>query len=148
MAFSQAKITSIFESTNTARRRLSFGAIKGLPLVVKHVKPIKVGGSWLTNEFSSDECFVSPATAEGGAADPPVLRETDSWGGRELGSFDLTSGRFGQLAKLLTLLFCYRSQQVLNLRGAFPHKSHNSNIGDDRDPRVADDLKVQRSQPL
>src|SRR6202162_608205 len=83
-----------------------------------------------------------------GAADAPVLREADSWVGRELGSFDLTSGRFNQLAKLLTLLFRDRSQQVLNLRDAFPHKRHNGNIGDASDPGVADELKVKRSQPL
>jgi hypothetical protein len=39
-----------------------------------------------------------------GTADTPVLRETDSWVGRELGGFDLTGGRFYQLVKLLTLL--------------------------------------------
>jgi hypothetical protein len=43
-------------------------------------------------------------------ANAPVLRETDSWVGRELGGFDLTSGRFNQLAKLLALLFRDRSQ--------------------------------------
>src|ERR1700674_1032950 len=101
MAFSQVKISSIFESTNTARRRLSFGAIKGLPLVVKHVKPIKVARSWLTNEFGSNECLVPEAQAKVRAADAPVLRETDSWVGRELGSFDLVGCGFGQLAKLL-----------------------------------------------
>jgi hypothetical protein len=53
------------------------------------------------------------------AADAPVLRETDSWKGRELGSFDLMDGRFNQLVNLLTLRFRGRSLQVLNLRDAF-----------------------------
>src|SRR5271169_6929106 len=110
MALSQDKISSIFESTNTARRRLSFRATSGLPLVVKHVKPIKVGGSWLTNEFGSDECLVPKAQSEMGTADAPVLRETDSWVRRELGRFDLTGRGFDQLAKFLTLLFRDRSQ--------------------------------------
>jgi len=79
MAFSHNKISSIFESTNTARRRLSFGATSGLPLVVKHVKPIKVGGSWLTNEFGLGECLVPEAQAEVCTANTPVLREADSW---------------------------------------------------------------------
>src|ERR1700680_4949916 len=83
-----------------------------------------------------------------GAADAPVLRETDSWVGRELGSFDLTSSRFDQLAKLLTLLLRDRSQQVLNLRNALPHKRHNGNVRDARDPGIADELKVKRCQPL
>lgn len=38
IALSQAKIASIFESTNNARRQLSFGAIKGFPLVVKRYR--------------------------------------------------------------------------------------------------------------
>src|SRR5580704_3965553 len=148
MAFSHDKISSIFESTNTARRRLSFGATRGLPLVVKHVKPIKVGGSWLTNEFGFDQLLVAEAESEVRTADAPVLRETDSWVRRELGRFDLTSGSFNQLAKLLPLLFGDRSQEVLNLRDAFPHESHNGDVGDARDPGVADELKVERSQPL
>jgi hypothetical protein len=89
---------------------LSFGATSGLPLVVKHVKPIKVGGSRLTNEFGSNQCLVPKAQAEVGTANAPVLRESDSWVGRELGSFDSMSGRFDQLAKLLTLLLRDRSQ--------------------------------------
>src|ERR1700693_6075882 len=98
MAFSQDKISSIFESTNTARRRLSFGAIKGLPLVVKHVKPIKVARSRLTNEFGSNECLVPKTQSEVGTANAPVLREADSWVGRELGSFALTFCGFAELA--------------------------------------------------
>src|SRR5579862_4821644 len=148
MAFSHARISSIFESTNTARRRLSFGAKRGLPLVVNNVNPIKVGGSRLTNEFGCGQSFVPKTQSEVCTADAPVLRETDSWVGRELGRFDLTSGGFNQLAKLLTLLFRDRSQQVLNLRNAFPHKRHNGDFGDARDPGVADQLKVKRSQPL
>src|SRR6202140_2569779 len=81
MALSHAKISSIFESTNTARRRLSFGGMNGLPLVVKHVKPIKVARSWLTNEFGSNECLVPEAQSEMRAAYTPVLRKTDSWVG-------------------------------------------------------------------
>ncbi len=102
----------------------------------------------MTNEFGFDECLVSQAQAEVGTADAPVLRETDPWVGRKLGSFDLTSGRFDQLAKLLTLLFGDRSQQAWNLRNAFPQKSHNGDIGDSRDPGLADELEIKRGQPL
>src|SRR4029077_15044981 len=114
------------------------------PLVVKHVKPIKVARSWLTNEFGFDERLVSQAQAKVCAVDAPVLRETDSWVRRKLCSFDLPSGRFDQLAKLLTLLFRDRGNQVLNLRDAFPHKRHNGDVRDARDPGVADELKVKR----
>jgi hypothetical protein len=45
---------------------LSFGGKKSLPLVAKHVKPIKVARSWLTNEFGSDECLVPEASMRRG----------------------------------------------------------------------------------
>src|SRR5271163_76556 len=81
-------------------------------------------------------------------ADAPVLWETDSWVGRELGSFDLAGGRFDQLTKLLPLLLGDRSQQVLNLRNALSHEGHDSDFGNAGDPGVADELKVQRGQSL
>src|SRR5579872_3182875 len=144
MARSHAKISSIFESTNTARRRFSFGATRALPLVVKHVKPIKVGGSWLTYEFGFCDRFVPEAQSQVCTADASVLRETDARVSRELGRFDLTDRRIHHPAKLLALLFCDRGQEVLNLRNALPHKRHNRYIGDTRDPGVANQLKIQR----
>jgi hypothetical protein len=84
---------------------LSFGAKRGLPLVVKHVKPIKVGGSWLTNEFGTSQSLVPKAQAKMSTADAPVLWEAYSWVGRKLGSFDLTGGGFNELPKLLALFF-------------------------------------------
>src|ERR1700688_1108713 len=81
-------------------------------------------------------------------ANASVLRKPDSWMRRKLCSFNLTSGRFDQLTKLLPLLFCNRSQQVLNFRNAFPNKRHNGDVGDASDPGVADELKVKRRQPL
>ena len=83
-----------------------------------------------------------------GTADAPVLWESDSWPRKEPGSFDLTDRRVNKLAKLLPLLFGDRSQQVLNLRDAFPHKRHNGDVGDARDPGVADELKVKRGQSV
>jgi hypothetical protein len=76
VVFCNAKIASIFESTNTARQRSS--AIKGLPLVVKHIKPIEVGGGWLANEFDPNECLIPEAQDEVRTADAPVPREADS----------------------------------------------------------------------
>src|ERR1019366_2390382 len=112
----------------------------------KHIKPIKVARSRLTNQFSPNQWLVPQAQAEMGTADAPVLRETDSWAGRELGRFDLTDRRFHHLAKLATLLVGNRSQQILNLRDALPHESHNGDIGDEADPGVADQLEVKRCQ--
>jgi len=86
VALSQDNISSIFESTDTARRRLIFGGINVRPLVVKHVKPIKVACSWLTDEFACGRRIVPQAKSEVRAADEAVLQETDSWMG--VGSFD------------------------------------------------------------
>ena len=63
--------------------------------------------------------------------------------GRELGSFDLTNRRINYLAKLSTLLVGDRSQQILNLRDAFPYESHNGDVRDASDPGVADELKIK-----
>ena len=48
----------------------------------------------MTNEFGPYQCFVPEAQSEMRAADAPVLRETDSWVGRELGRFNLMSVGF------------------------------------------------------
>src|ERR1039458_2301766 len=81
-----------------------------------------------------------------GTADAPVLRGTEFWAGEELGRFNLTDRRFHHLVKLATLLIGNRSQQILNLRDAFPYESHNGYIGNATDPGVADQLEVKRCQ--
>jgi len=65
-----------------------------------------------------------------GAADAPVLWETDPGPSQELCVFDLTDYRINQLVKLSTLLVGNRSQQILNLREAFPHESYDGDVGD------------------
>ena len=82
------------------------------------------------------------------AADAPVLREADSRVGRELCSLDLTDRCLDHLAKLLTLLFGDRSQEILNLGEALPHKSHDGNLGNAGNPGVANELKVERGEAL
>ena len=74
----------------------------------------------MTNEFGFDESSFQGV----GHSSHIRFRESDSWVRRELGSFDLTSGGFDQVAKLPTLLFRDRSQQVLNLRNSFPYERH------------------------
>src|ERR1700690_1862093 len=101
--FSHAKISSIFESTSEARRRLSFGVTKGLPLVVKMVKPIKVTGSRTADELRVDELLVVQAQTQLGAAHASVLWEADTAVWDELACFDLTDGGSHQLAELTPL---------------------------------------------
>jgi hypothetical protein len=83
---------------------LSFGAIKGLPLVVKNVKPIKIARSRLTNQFGPNKCLIPQTQPKVGTADAPVLRESNSGPRKEPGSFDLTDCCINQLAKFLPLL--------------------------------------------
>jgi hypothetical protein len=83
-----------------------------------------------------------------GTAEAPVLWETDPRPRQKLCGFNLTDCSFNQLAKFSALLFGNRSQQILNLRDAFPHESHDGNVGDATDPGIADQLEVKRCQTL
>ena len=75
--FSHARISSIFDSTSEARLELSFGAMIGLPLIHKLVKPIKVTGSRTTNKLRFNELLVTKTQPKLGAADASVLREAN-----------------------------------------------------------------------
>ena len=57
LLLSQAMISSIFVSTNRARRRLNFGSMGGL-LVSKLVKPTKVFGSWPPHQSGIDQLLL------------------------------------------------------------------------------------------
>src|SRR6201998_4374903 len=83
-----------------------------------------------------------------GATDAAVLWETDTRSGRESSAFNLTDHLINHLAKLLALLFADRSREILNLREALPHKSHNRDFGNAGDPGVANHLRIESGDPL
>jgi hypothetical protein len=62
-------------------------ATRTLPLFVKHVKPIKVARSRLSNQLGTNEWLIAKVQTKVSATDASVLREVDSGPGRELGSF-------------------------------------------------------------
>ena len=68
--------------------------------------------------------------------------------GRKVGRFDSADRAFHQTAKLLALFVGDRGAQVLNLDQALTDEDDLGNIGNTRDPRVADQLRIQRQQTL
>ena len=86
---SQSRISSIFVSTNVARRRLSLGSIGGF-LVRKLVKPTKVCCSWTSYQRRFGKVWPSQTKSDVGTADAGVLGEADATVGQELSRFDPT----------------------------------------------------------
>ncbi len=117
---------------------MSFVANRGLPLVVKLVKPIKVAGSGFADKFGLDKVLVAQAEAQAGAAQAAVLGEADATVGGEEPSLDLGNGLLDQLAVLLALLLANRGLQVLDFRLALAHEHHQGHLGDAADPGRAD----------
>src|ERR1019366_4321592 len=92
LTLSHARISLILSKTNKARRRSSFGAAIGNPLIHKLVKPIKVARSRTTDEVRVDQLLVIEAETQVRAADAAVLRETNTAVTSKLACFDLTGG--------------------------------------------------------
>src|ERR1700674_2665845 len=141
--FSHARISSIFDSTIKARRRLSFGGTRGLPLVVKMVKPIKVTRSGTADQFGIDQLLVAQAQTQLGAAHAAVLRKADAAVRQELADFDLADGGSHQPAVFLPSFVADRRLEVLNLGNAFPNEGHYGHVGNPGDPGVADQLRIE-----
>src|ERR1700758_2269500 len=77
-----------------------------------------------------------------------VLREADAAVRDELARFDLRYGGLHEPAILPSLLLRDRRAQVLNLRLMLAHEDHHSHFRDSADPGVADELRIERQQPL
>src|SRR6202007_425325 len=83
-----------------------------------------------------------------GTTDAAVLWETDTGSGKESSAFNQTNHLINHLAELATLRVGDRSREVLNLREAFPHKSHNRDFGNACHPGVANHLRIESGHPL
>jgi hypothetical protein len=57
---------------------LSFGATRGLPFFVEHIKPIKVARSWFTNEFGFDKLLVSDVAKYDSVITGKLFEQRDS----------------------------------------------------------------------
>ena len=81
------------------------------------------------------------------AAHAAVLREADSAVGRELGSLDLSDGRFEQSGKFQALFFRNRCPEVLDLRQMLSYEDDEGYLRNARHPGIGDQLRVERQQP-
>jgi hypothetical protein len=95
---------------------LSVGDTRGLPLIHKLVKPIKVTSSWTSDQLRFDEMLISETQPQLRAADAAVLGEADATVRQELAGFDMAGRCFDQTPELFSLLICDGGFEVLNFR--------------------------------
>src|SRR5207244_5185040 len=110
---SQAKISSIFASTKSARCGFNVGSI-GLFLVIKFVKPTKVLGSWPSDQPGCGQFLFTQTQAHIGATATRVLRKADATVRQEVRGLDLLDRVADQLSELLALLIRDGGTQVLD----------------------------------
>ena len=77
-----------------------------------------------------------------------ILRKSDTAVRIKVTRLDLADGCFYQPAKLSPLLFRDRSPQILNLGCMLSYENYKHHLGNSTDPRIADELRVERKQPI
>ncbi len=104
---SHDKISSIFPSTNTARRRLNFGGMGGF-LVIKFVKPTKIVCSRTPHESGVGQNLLSQTKPNIRTAAARVLGKTDAAVRQKVCRLDPADCALYQITELLTLLLVRR----------------------------------------
>lgn len=145
---SQCRISSIFCSTNKARRGFSWGATGDGPLVLKLVDPIKLACSRPRNEFEIQQLLISQANPEMRATHTAVLGKTNSAARKESARFNLIGGGLNQLAKLLALLFINGGSSDAESRCVFSNENKQSNTGDSSLQGITDQLWIECRETL
>src|SRR5450631_1335013 len=82
------------------------------------------------------------------AADAAILWKPDTAVRIKVARLDLVYGCFHQSAKLPPLFFRNRRPQVLDLGRLLPDKYDKCHLGNPTDPRIADELGVERKQTV
>src|SRR5450432_3421397 len=82
------------------------------------------------------------------AADAAILGKPDTAVRIKVARLDLAYGCLHQSAKLPPLFFRNRRPQVLDLGLLLPDKHDKCHLGNPTDPRIADELRVERKQPI
>src|SRR6266478_2789648 len=82
------------------------------------------------------------------AAQAAVLGKADTAVRNKLSRFDLADRSLHKAPKLLTLLFRDRRSQILNFGSMLPDKDDQRHFRNPTDPRVADELRIERKQSL
>src|SRR5580704_5915669 len=115
-------------------------------LEIKLVKPIKIS-SRAANERGFDQIRFPQAKPNVWATRAGVLGKADAAVGQELGSFDPSDSVIDQLSKFSSLFVGDGSAEVLNLDQALANEDNLGDLGDARDPGVADELGIEHEQP-
>jgi len=95
---------------------LSVGGTRGLPLIHKLVKPIKVTSSRTSDKLRFNKLLVTEAQPELRAANAAVLGEADAAVRQELAGFNMVGRSFDHSTELFSLLLGDGGLEVLNLR--------------------------------
>src|SRR6266481_4263303 len=82
------------------------------------------------------------------ATQAAVLGKADTAVRNKLSPFDLADRCLNKAPKLLTLLFRDRRSQILNFGSMLPDKDDQRHFRNPTDPRVADELRIERKQSL
>jgi hypothetical protein len=138
---SHERISSIFVSTKSARRRFSLGSTGGF-LVSKLVKPTKVFCSWASYETGFSRLRFPEAKPNIRAVAAGVLREANSTVSQEVAGLDSSNRVFCQLAELAPLFVSDRSAQILDLNQSLADEDGLSDLRDSRHPGVAKELRI------
>ena len=80
------------------------------------------------------------------AAHASVPRKPDAAVWIEVPRLDLVCRRFDQSTKFLTLRLGNRCSQILDFGSMLSHKDNQCRFWDPADPRIADELRVERKQ--
>src|SRR4051812_48859594 len=116
-------------------------------LVRKLIKQTKAI-SWPSDKGRVDQFLLSEAKSNIGAAGAGILGKTDAAVGQEVPGFDLPDGVFNQADEVLPLLVRDGCTQVLNFDDSFADKNDLRNVRDSGNPRVADQLRIERQETL
>src|SRR6266478_8690341 len=82
------------------------------------------------------------------AAQAAVLRKANTAVRNKLSALDLADRCLHEAPEFLTLLFRDRSSQILNFGSMLPDKNDQRHFRNPTDPRVADELRIERKQSL
>src|SRR6266853_1408163 len=143
---SQARMASIFDSTNRARLRFSLG-ISGGWLVRKVIKDTK-GASRPANQSRLNQILLTQAKSQVGTTHAGVLWEADAGVRQKAARLNLSNRFLDQRSELLALLLRDRGAQVLNFDQALAHEHHFGYLSNARNPGIANQLRIERQQPL
>src|ERR1039458_3951064 len=116
--------------------------------ICKLVKPIKTVCSWTPHQAGVDHLLLAKTKSHIRTAAARVLGKADATMGQKLCRLDSLDRVPYQTTELLALLVGNGCSQVLNLHQPFANEYDLSELGNPSHPGVADELWIQREQPL